>query len=288
VDNRNAGWDDIERFFICERVLMEWYEKKGYEVDYAISSDLERHPELLKRYRLMLSVGHDEYWSWGMRDTVESFAAQGGNACFFSGNVAFWQIRHEDNGNTMVCYKEAPEEDPLFTTDRKHLTATLWSSPIVGRSETSLTGLSFLYGGIARWEGASPHGAGGYLVYRPEHWVFKDSGLVYADLLGQSSQIVHFEVDGCPVYPFLKRTTKGRRRWRSWGCARPRINRLVPRCWTRAKKYSPATRLGEPSPAITVTRSWVCLLPTALCSAPAPRIGPMASPGAIRRWNKSR
>jgi len=200
--NRKDGitvWANVAGFYNWDRVLIHWLEKNGYEVDYAISSDLERHPDLLRRYRLMLSVGHDEYWSWGMRDTVESFVAQGGNVCFFSGNAAFWQIRHEDSGNTVVCYKEAAEEDPLYKTDQKHLTTTLWSSPIVGRPETWLTGLSWLYGGIARWEGASPQGAGGYLVYRPEHWIFKDTGLVYADCLGQTSQIVHFEVDGCPI-----------------------------------------------------------------------------------------
>ena len=32
-----------------------------------------QHPEVLDGHRLFLSVGHDEYWSWGMRDTVEAF-----------------------------------------------------------------------------------------------------------------------------------------------------------------------------------------------------------------------
>jgi hypothetical protein len=54
-----------------------WLEKKGYAVDYAINSDLELHPELLSGYRLMLSVGHDEYRSSDMRDTVESFVCAG-------------------------------------------------------------------------------------------------------------------------------------------------------------------------------------------------------------------
>src|SRR5262249_971300 len=35
--------------------------------------------------------------------------------------------------------------------------------------------------------------------YRPEHWIFKDSGLAYGDCLGQSSAIVNFEIDGCPI-----------------------------------------------------------------------------------------
>jgi hypothetical protein len=43
-------------------------------------------------YRLLLSVGHDEYWSGPMRDTVEG-SSPGGNVAFFSGNTSFWQVR---------------------------------------------------------------------------------------------------------------------------------------------------------------------------------------------------
>ena len=189
----SAGFDN------WDRILVRWLEMNGYVVDHAISSDLELHPEILERYRLMLSVGHDEYWSWGMRDAVESFVEKGGNVCFFSGNVAVWQIRYEDNGNTVVCYKDAVENDPLFSSKSAHLTATLWSSKVVGRPETSLTGLSFNYAGVAGILGVSPHGPGGYLIYRPEHWVFKGAGLALADILGQASKIIHFEVDGCPI-----------------------------------------------------------------------------------------
>ena len=50
---------------------------------------------MLEGHRLFLSVGHDEYWSWGMRDTVESFVSGGGNAAFFTGNTCFWQVRFD-------------------------------------------------------------------------------------------------------------------------------------------------------------------------------------------------
>ena len=54
---------------------------------------LEFHPELLKHYKLILSVGHDEYWSAPMRDHLEKFIGDGGNVAFFSGNVCCWQVR---------------------------------------------------------------------------------------------------------------------------------------------------------------------------------------------------
>jgi hypothetical protein len=201
VDKKSGfpTWSFCAGFDRWERTAVNWLEANGYAVDYAVSSDLEFHPELLAGYRLMLSVGHDEYWSWGMRDTVESFVAQGGNVCFFSGNTAFWQVRFEDQGQSMVCYKDEYYDDPYFKAGRRSLTATNWSSHYVARPETRLTGLSMLYGGYARFLGATPQGVGGYLIYRPEHWAFKDTDLTYGDCLGQASTIVNYEVDGCPI-----------------------------------------------------------------------------------------
>jgi hypothetical protein len=185
-------------FHNWDRKLVLWLESNGYKVDYAISSDLDHRPQLVDGYRLMISVGHDEYWSWRMRDSVETFISRGGNACFFSGNL-IWQVRFEDDGNTMLCYKDAPEQDPKFGTPESRLVSTLWSSPIVGRSESEMTGVSFHHGGYAGWSGVTPQGADGYLVYRPGHWIFRGSGLTYGDRLGHESKIVHFEVDGCPI-----------------------------------------------------------------------------------------
>jgi len=189
-------------FHNWERVMVRWLERNGYAVDCAVSSDLEMHPELLGRYHLMLTAGHDEYWSWGMRDTVESFVAQGGNVCFFSGDVAFWQVRFEENGRSMVCYKDNYREDPYFKSGKRHLATGYWSSHYAGRPETQLTGLSTWYGGFSGRGDAfpnTPKGGRGYVIYRPEHWVFEGSGLSYGDYLGNASGIVAYELDGCPL-----------------------------------------------------------------------------------------
>src|SRR3954452_21792358 len=65
----SAGWPDWELPFV------QWAEGNGYEIDVVTNADLEDHPALLRDggYALYLSVGHDEYWSARMRDTVEEF-----------------------------------------------------------------------------------------------------------------------------------------------------------------------------------------------------------------------
>ena len=81
---------------------IEWAEREGYEIGVCTNADLEEHPEVLDGAHLYLSVGHDEYWSMGMRDTVEAFIARGGNAAFFSGNTSLWQVRIEGDEGEVV------------------------------------------------------------------------------------------------------------------------------------------------------------------------------------------
>ncbi len=98
----SAGWPDWELPFI------EWAEREGFEIGVCTNADLEEHPEVLDDASLYLSVGHDEYWSAGMRDTVEAFIARGGNAAFFSGNTSLWQVSFSDAASTMflsLCFK---------------------------------------------------------------------------------------------------------------------------------------------------------------------------------------
>ena len=49
-----------------EYFFVVWAESKGIVLDYAVNSDLEPGspglgPELVEEYKLVLSVGHDEY-----------------------------------------------------------------------------------------------------------------------------------------------------------------------------------------------------------------------------------
>jgi hypothetical protein len=187
-----AGWAN------WERVMVAWLERNGYEVDYAINGDLDADPHALDGYRLVVSVGHDEYWSWNMRDAVESFVARGGNVCFFSGNVAGWQIRHEDDGESLVCYKDDYRDDPVYADDPRRAT-TLWMHRELDRPESRMTGVSILYAGFSRFHTIALNGPRGHLVYRPEHWIFEGSGMGYGDCLGQNGIILRYELDGCPI-----------------------------------------------------------------------------------------
>src|SRR5205814_7285084 len=130
VQGRRVSFDrpPASQFVTWEQPFVAWAESAGYKIDYAVNSDLEFHPEVLKPYRLVLSVGHDEYWSAPMRDHLEAFIAKGGNAAFFSGNTCFWQVRSEDAGRALVGWKTKYEQDPLYGTGKDHLLTGMWSN----------------------------------------------------------------------------------------------------------------------------------------------------------------
>lgn len=187
----SAGWHNWERVFVA------WAEREGYEVATAASSDLE-DPGVLEGHRLVVSVGHDEYWSWAMRDTLEAFIARGGNVAFLSGNAVFWQVRLEEEGTAMVCHKSVAA-DPLAATEHGGRLTTMWSAAAVGRPENQLTGVSFTRGGYVRMGRAVPRASGGYTVWRPEHWAFEGTGACYGDVIGAQARVVAYEVDGCEL-----------------------------------------------------------------------------------------
>ena len=186
----STGWPNYELPFV------RWAERNGYQLDYAVNADLE-DPATLADRRLYLSVGHDEYWSGPMRDTVESFTRAGGNALFLSGNTAFWQVRITDDGTAMIGFKDRFERDPVFGTAEQHRLTSMWSDHLVGRPENAMTGVSFVRGGYHRIGRTVSSGAGGYTVYEPDHWAFADTATTYGDQIGARGVVVGYECDGC-------------------------------------------------------------------------------------------
>jgi hypothetical protein len=188
-----AGWWNWERRFVA------WAEREGFELDVAASQDLELRPDVLDGHALFVCVGHDEYWSWAMRDTLDRFLDAGGNAAILSGNTCFWQVRFEDDARAMTCFKYRADEDPVVGTVDERLITGPWSDRRIGRPESATIGLTFTRGGYSRYGLGVPRASGAYTVWRPDHWAFEGAELRYGDALGLADAIVGYEVDGCEL-----------------------------------------------------------------------------------------
>ncbi|WP_027155776.1 N,N-dimethylformamidase beta subunit family domain-containing protein [Mesorhizobium sp. WSM2561] len=186
----SAGWATYDSHFF------RFAERAGYHVDLASQHDLHFSPEILLDYDCVVLVGHDEYWTWEMRDAVDAFVDQGGHVARFAGNF-MWQTRLEDEGRRQVCYKyRARAEDPVYRGGDMRRATNSWEAPEIGRPGCKTFGLNASNGVYAGWMGFAPRGVRGFPVYRPDHWAFARTGLFYGDLLGAEGHIYGYEVDG--------------------------------------------------------------------------------------------
>lgn len=139
--------------------MVRWLERSGYDVTY--STDIDTHENyidektgkpILLLHKAFLSVGHDEYWSWQMRQNVEAARDNGVSLGFFSSNTCYWQIRFEpsritqDINRTIVAYKESVTLDPFMrdaSLDNDNLVTTNWRRKPVNLPEDALIGVMY-------------------------------------------------------------------------------------------------------------------------------------------------
>lgn len=181
-------------FYRWKLPFIQWLELQGYEVEFCTNVDLHEDQDLLNNYKLFLSIGHDEYWSWEMRDNIDIFLNLGGNVAFFSGNTCWWQMRfavQENNPNgQLICYKEVLENgiykpglDPNLTLPfpENQKTTCNWYLPITERPENLMTGVSF-YNGVYHAPDTLPDAF--YKARLNKHWLLKNTGLEYGSEFG--------------------------------------------------------------------------------------------------------
>jgi hypothetical protein len=110
--NGNGGGGAMEDWlFNAEYPMIRWLERNGYPVSYTTDVDMDRSAVNITPsvHKVLLSVGHDEYWSAASRARFENARDAGVHLAFFSGNEMYWKTRWEDNHRTLVCYKEGTQ-----------------------------------------------------------------------------------------------------------------------------------------------------------------------------------
>jgi len=166
-----------QTFVHWDAPLIAWLEANGYRVDYCTDLDLHEEDGLLRGYRLLVSAGHDEYWSDRMRRHVEGFVRGGAHVAFFSGNTCWWRIVFDDSHSFRRVHHSS-------------------DTPVPGEPENSLTGVSYRNGG-ERYCDRHPVPVG-YTVQHADHWVYAGTGLRDGDTFGgrPDEYLVGYECDG--------------------------------------------------------------------------------------------
>jgi hypothetical protein len=93
------------RFIGPDFYMVQWLEKQGYDVSYTDDVSVHQNPAQLLGRSIDLISGHSEYWSLEQMNGFLAARNAGVNIASFSGNTAYWKVRYEDGGRTLVCYK---------------------------------------------------------------------------------------------------------------------------------------------------------------------------------------
>jgi hypothetical protein len=216
--------------------FLQWCGVEGIDFDCCTGLDLDAGRIDLDPYELVITVGHDEYWTGPQREAIERFVGRGGNAAFFGGNLCYWQVRSCEDGHAIECHKrrtDPPSEpwpgegEPLDPTyrdpvhhpehDNGSVTVEFYTKP-VDRPTNSLMGVSMrndegqrrtgddpselVFAGACWWWedlGGPERPAVGFTVSDKEHWALDGTGLGAGDIFGAAQKIVGFECDGLDV-----------------------------------------------------------------------------------------
>lgn len=154
-------------YLLWEHPLAFWLEQQGYDVAYCSNLDTERDPEVLNRSKVLLSVGHDEYWTRPMYDNVTAARDRGLSIAFLSGNAVLHEI---------ATYPSAVDGRPLRTFARKRL---------FKKDAMNLLGATTYGTGFGDW-----------IVRKADHWIFEGAGVHDGDAI---PGLVGWEYHGPPL-----------------------------------------------------------------------------------------
>jgi hypothetical protein len=165
-----------------ENSMLRFLEREGYDVTYATDLDTHSTPNIFFNHKAVLDVGHDEYWSWEMRDNWEAARDSGINQGFFGSDDSNWQVRFEPStltgvaNRTMVSYKKATL-DPYNSDgnpDHLHLVTVRFADPPVNRAEAAMVGVQYIFQTFGEYD---------MVVADSSHWAFANTGLEDGDHL---------------------------------------------------------------------------------------------------------
>ena len=156
-------------FFGREYEFVLFAERHGYDVTYWTDVDLHADPARAARHRVVVSLGHDEYYSAEMRQGMEGARDAGTNLLFLGANGCFRKIRLEDaptgRFRNEVNYRRV-QGDPVAMADPSQATVS-WREAPVSRPESSL---------IGSYYESNPVDAA-MVVANPDSWILEGTGL---------------------------------------------------------------------------------------------------------------
>jgi hypothetical protein len=110
------------QLFARDIAMVRFLERKGYPVTYTTDVGVDLHPADLAAARVVLDIGHSEYWSQRAHDAYAAARDAGVNLAFFTSDTMGWRVRYDRAGSAsseagsrdhvITAYKERAALDP--------------------------------------------------------------------------------------------------------------------------------------------------------------------------------
>ena len=110
------------QLFARDIAMVRFLERHGYPVTYTTDVGVDRHPGELRGARVVVDIGHSEYWSQRAHDAWAAARDAGVNLAFFSSDTMGWRVRYAPASSAsseaghpdhvVVAYKEHAALDP--------------------------------------------------------------------------------------------------------------------------------------------------------------------------------
>jgi hypothetical protein len=175
-DRPYATGSGASDFLSNEYPLVRFAEEHGLDVSYGTDLTVDEHPTVLLQHRVLLSLGHDELWSYPEREAAQTAQSDGVNIVFFGAASVLRHCRLQPSlmgpDREEVDYRDSTE-DPLngISTDAMEVTGNTWSSPPTSWPESGFVGE--VYAGYT--DPGAPLAA--FVVSDASAWLFKGTGL---------------------------------------------------------------------------------------------------------------
>jgi hypothetical protein len=166
--------DGAADFLGDEFPLIQYCERHGLDVTYVTDVTLDADPQIALHHKVLLSLGHDESWSYNEREAAQTAQEHGVNIVFFGAAAVLRNVRLQPSAlgpdREEVDYRDS-SEDPLDGHGNPlEVTGNTWSSSPASWSEIPFVGE--LYSGYLSGSDSVP-----FVVYDAAAWPFAHTGL---------------------------------------------------------------------------------------------------------------
>ncbi|MBV9661193.1 MAG: hypothetical protein JO337_08555, partial [Acidimicrobiales bacterium] len=162
-------------FLTNEYPLVRLMEQNGLDAAYVTDITVDQHPEILASHSTLLSLGHDETWTYNERQGAVQAVAHGMNIVFFGSASVLRHSRLQasplGSAQEEVDYRDSSEDPLNGTGNPMQVTGNTWAAPPSSWSEVPFIGqiyAGYTVAGVV----AMP-----LKVTEATSWIYRNTGL---------------------------------------------------------------------------------------------------------------